>query len=134
MTTSPQDPIDPAAAPTTRRRLLAAGGAAAALAMTAGLPDPFTARAVVPEGPDPLTLGIASGDGGPISDGLRAQLAENPHIKHVDLQRGHARRTLTQDAWRSGDRVLPCGTRPGARVSTDASVAVQAGRPGMHPA
>ena len=73
------------------------------------------------------------GDGGPLTPALQAQLADNPHIKYVNQQRGYVRCDVTHAAWRADFKVLPFVTAPGAPVLTDASFTIEAGSPGLQP-
>lgn len=59
-------------------------------------------------------------------------MAENPHIKVFNGQRGYVCCSLTPKEWRADYRVLP--KQPGAPVFTRASFAVEAGNPGLQPA
>jgi alkaline phosphatase D len=58
-----------------------------------------------------------------------AILAENPHIKFFNGQRGYVRCRLTQDAWQADYRVLPYVKEPGASIVTRASLVVEDGNP-----
>jgi alkaline phosphatase D len=73
----------------------------------------------------------SGGDGADTSLSQRAVLAENPHIKFFNGQRGYVRCRLTPDEWRADYRVLPYVKQRGALLYTRASFAVQAGRPGL---
>ncbi len=57
-------------------------------------------------------------------------LAENPHIKFFNGQRGYVRCRLSRRRWVSDFRVLPFVTRPGAPISTRARFVIENGRPG----
>jgi alkaline phosphatase D len=89
--------------------------------------------------PDSATIGseflgtsISSGANGADRDQLgEVWLQENPHIKFVNAQRGYVRCELTAEQYRADYRVLPYVTEPGAPISTRASFAIEAGRPGM---
>lgn len=61
-------------------------------------------------------------------------LAENPHIKYHNFQRGYVRCSLTRDEWRADYRVLPYVTQPGATAFTRASLVIENGEPGLKPA
>jgi alkaline phosphatase D len=71
------------------------------------------------------------GDGQDISAGGTTVLAENPHIRFTNEQRGYLRCILDQQQWRTDFRVVPFVSQPGAPVSTRASYVVEAGRPGL---
>ena len=61
-------------------------------------------------------------------------VAENPHIKFFNGQRGYVRCTLTPEQWRADYRVLPFVKQPGAPIYTRASFVVEAGNPGLQQA
>ncbi len=61
-------------------------------------------------------------------------VAENPHIKFFNGQRGYVRCTLTPEQWRADYRVVPYVSQPGAPVYTRASFVTLAGAPGLQPA
>jgi alkaline phosphatase D len=89
--------------------------------------------------PDSATLGteflgtsVSSGGNGQDHDSWgQTWLAENPHMKFHNSQRGYARCRLTRTEWTTDYRVVPYVDRPGAPVSTRASVHLEAGRPGI---
>lgn len=90
--------------------------------------------------PDSATLGselvgtsISSGGDGS-GQHSPEQLAENPHIKYHNRQRGYVRCELTPATWRADFKVVDYVRVPGAPIRTDASFVVQAGRPGLVPA
>jgi alkaline phosphatase D len=58
-------------------------------------------------------------------------LAENPHMKFHNAQRGYQVCHLGRDEMRTDYRVVPFVDVPGAPVATRASVYVQSGRPGV---
>ncbi|MEQ4206829.1 alkaline phosphatase D family protein [Actinopolymorpha sp. B17G11] len=75
---------------------------------------------------------IASGrDGADSTETGDRILAENPHIKFFNGQRGYVSCTLTPALWRSDYRVLPYITQPGAEIYTRASFVTEAGNPGL---
>ncbi len=76
----------------------------------------------------------SGGDGSDTSAGGLLQLAENPHIKFYNRQRGYVRCALIPEAWRSDFRVVPYVSEPGAPIFTRASFVVEAGSPGLQPA
>jgi alkaline phosphatase D len=76
----------------------------------------------------------SGGDGADTSTGQEAVVAENPHIKFFNGQRGYVRCRLTPEEWRADYRVLPFVKQPGAPIYTRASFAVEAGNPGLQPA
>jgi alkaline phosphatase D len=64
--------------------------------------------------------------------GERQLLAENPHIKLVDNQRGYVSTRIERDSLRADFKVVPYVSTPGAPVSTRASFVVEPGNPGLH--
>ena len=73
----------------------------------------------------------STGDGFDITDADKAVLAENPHIKFYNNQRGYVRCIVTPDRWQADYRVLPYVTHPGAPISTRASFLMEKGKPGL---
>lgn len=79
-----------------------------------------------------LGTSISSGGNGQDMDSLGVTwLAENPHLKFHNAQRGYQRCVLTRTEWRTDYRVVEQVTTPDAPVTTRASVYVEAGRPGI---
>jgi len=75
---------------------------------------------------------IASGQNGSDSTSTGDRiLAENPHIKFFNGQRGYVRCTVTPDLWQSDYRVVPYVTEPGADIFTRASFVTEAANPGL---
>jgi len=74
------------------------------------------------------------GDGQDISTGGQTVLAENPHIRFTNEQRGYLRCRLDQATWETDFRVLPFVRTPGAPISTRATYVTEAGNPGVQPA
>lgn len=75
---------------------------------------------------------IASGgNGSDTTAGTVTQLAENPHIKFHNAQRGYVKCSVTDRVWRSDYKVMPQVTTPNAAVSTRASFVVEHDRPGL---
>lgn len=72
----------------------------------------------------------SGGDGADMTDRGKHILAENPHIKFFNGQRGYVRCILTPQTWRSDYRVVPVVSTPGAAISTRASFVVENGRAG----
>ena len=62
------------------------------------------------------------------------QLAENPHIRFLNRNRGYVRNTVTATEWTADFRVVAQVTTPGAPVRTRATFVVEDGRPGAVPA
>jgi alkaline phosphatase D len=73
----------------------------------------------------------SGGDGAAMTAGGEAILADNPHVKYYNVQRGYVRCAITHDRWQSDYRVVPYISRPGATVETHASFVVESGRPGV---
>jgi len=73
----------------------------------------------------------SGGDGADTTPNQEAVVAENPHIKFFNGQRGYVRCTLTPEQWRADYRVLPFVKQQGAPVYTRASFAIEAGNPGL---
>jgi hypothetical protein len=71
----------------------------------------------------------SGGEGSDVHADTAAILAENPHIKFFNGQRGYVRCRLTQDAWQADYRVLPYVKEPGASIVTRASLVVEDGNP-----
>ncbi|WP_020578736.1 alkaline phosphatase D family protein [Actinopolymorpha alba] len=75
---------------------------------------------------------IATGrDGADTSPSGDRILAENPHIRFFNGQRGYVRCTVTPQAWQSDYRVVPYVTQPGGEIHTRASFVTEAGNPGL---
>ncbi|MDQ3424382.1 MAG: alkaline phosphatase D family protein [Actinomycetota bacterium] len=74
------------------------------------------------------------GDGADMGGGDPLQLAENPHIKFINRNRGYVRNTVTANEWTADFRVVDFVTTPGAPVRTRASYVIEDGRPGAQPA
>ena len=72
----------------------------------------------------------SGGDGSDVRPNTATLLAENPHIKFFNAQRGYVRCSLTPDRWQSDYRVLEAVSKPDASVSTRASFVVEHGKPG----
>ncbi|PZE19880.1 alkaline phosphatase D family protein [Paenibacillus xerothermodurans] len=73
----------------------------------------------------------SGGDGFDITDAQQAILAENPHIKFYNSQRGYVRCTATHEKFQADYLVVPFVTRPGADISTRASYMMEKGKPGL---
>ena len=85
-----------------------------------------------PIGVEFVGTSVASGrDGSDTSETGDRILAENPHIKFFNGQRGYVSCTLTANLWQSDYRVLPYVTQPGAEIYTRASFVTEAGNPGL---
>ncbi len=88
--------------------------------------------------PDSPTVGTefvgtsisSGGDGADINPRAQGIIAENPHIKFFNGQRGYVRCVLTPEGFRADYRVLPFVSRRAAPIHTRASFVVENGRPG----
>lgn len=79
-----------------------------------------------------VTTSITSfGDGSDYREDTEEILAENPHLKFFNNQRGYVRCTLTPQQWRTDFRVLQFVTEPGSPISTRASFVTEDGEPGV---
>lgn len=76
----------------------------------------------------------SGGDGSDMTAAGQRALAENPHMRFYNNQRGYVRCSVTPERWRSDFRVLPYVTRPGAPIATRSSWVVEDGRAGVQPA
>jgi alkaline phosphatase D len=76
----------------------------------------------------------SGGDGSDRPGYVDTALADNPHLRFCNGQRGYVRCDVAPQRWRTDFRTVPYVSRPGAPVSTRASFVVRAGRPGAHPA
>jgi alkaline phosphatase D len=76
----------------------------------------------------------SGGDGADMTDYGQALLANNPHVKFYNGQRGYISATVTPSLWRSDYKVLPLITEPGAAISTRKTFVTEAGRPGVQEA
>ena len=91
------------------------------------------------ERPESRTVGVefvgtsitSGGDGADMTASGESKLRENPHFKFFNGQRGYVRCTVTPERWTSDFRVVPYVSRPGAPISTRASLVVENGRPGI---
>ncbi|MFI9550437.1 alkaline phosphatase D family protein [Nonomuraea endophytica] len=76
---------------------------------------------------------VSSGKDGADQDRIgQIFMRANPHLKFHNVQRGYVRAKATPDTLTVDYQVVPYVSRPGAPVSTRASFAVEAGRPGLH--
>ncbi|WP_245633091.1 alkaline phosphatase D family protein [Luteipulveratus mongoliensis] len=79
-----------------------------------------------------LGTSITSGGDGKDMDGTGTTwLAENPHLKFANSQRGYQRCVLTPTEWRTDYRVVDKVTTPGGVISTRGEIYIEAGRPGV---
>jgi alkaline phosphatase D len=75
----------------------------------------------------------SNGDGYDSNDALRALLAQDPHIKFYNRQRGYVRHVVTPERWRADFQVLDRVSVPDATLTTRQSFVVEHGRPGLLP-
>jgi alkaline phosphatase D len=61
-------------------------------------------------------------------------LADNPHIKFINRQRGYVRNVVTPAAWAADFRVVDRVTVPGSPITTRAGFVIESGRSGATPA
>src|SRR5699024_12606661 len=79
-----------------------------------------------------VTSSISSGgDGVDQSDFHRTILAEGPHVRFANGQRGYLSCRIAPDGWTTDFRVADRVETPGGTVSTRASFVVEAGHPGV---
>jgi alkaline phosphatase D len=57
-------------------------------------------------------------------------MAENPHIKFFNAQRGYVRCDVTPQRWQTDFRIVAAVTKPNEPVSTRASFVVENGKLG----
>ena len=55
-------------------------------------------------------------------------LAENPHIKFQNNQRGYVRCTVTPENWKTDFLIVPYVSRPGSPLETRATFIVEDGK------
>jgi len=72
----------------------------------------------------------SGGDGSDTRPTTETQLAENPHIRFYNGQRGYVRCSLKPDRWQTDYKVLATVAQPGAPVINRASFVVENGKPG----
>ena len=73
----------------------------------------------------------SDGDGFDIRKRYKALLAQDPHIRFFNSQRGYVRHVVTPARWQADFRVLDKVSEPGGRLSTRRSFVVEAGKPGL---
>jgi len=71
----------------------------------------------------------SGGDGGEARSWAPALLADNPHVKFHNAQRGYVANTVTPARWRADFKVLPRVTVPGAPISVRKSFVVEDDNP-----
>lgn len=93
------------------------------------LKTPFDSPHAVPLGVEFVATSIASGgDGFETNDTFQALLAQNPHIKFFNNQRGYVRHVVTPDRWQADFQVLDRVSVRDGQVSTHKSFAVENGQ------
>jgi alkaline phosphatase D len=79
-----------------------------------------------------LGTSISSGRDGTAMDNLgRIWLAENPHLRFHNAQRGYATCTLTHREWRTDYKVVPYVTRPDAPLEIAGTIHLEGGIAGI---
>lgn len=79
-----------------------------------------------------LGSSISSGRDGAAMDNLgRIWLAENPHLKFHNAQRGYVSCSVTPESWQADYKVVPYVTRPGAPLELAGRIHVEAGKAGI---
>jgi alkaline phosphatase D len=89
--------------------------------------------------PDSQTVGTefvgtsitSGGDGADSNSRAQGIIAENPHVKFFNGQRGYVRCTLSLESFQADYRVLPYVSRRRAPIHTRASFVVEDGQPGL---
>ncbi|MEM8949230.1 MAG: alkaline phosphatase D family protein [Pseudomonadota bacterium] len=73
----------------------------------------------------------SGGDGGDQRKGTAAVLAQNPHMKFFNDQRGYLLCDVTPERWTTHFRVVDHVTNPGAAIRTRRSLVIESGRSGL---
>lgn len=73
----------------------------------------------------------SGGDGQDLTETGSKLLANNPHVKFYNGQRGYVSNVLTPHMWTADFKILPRVTVAGEPISTRASFVIEAGRPGV---
>ena len=89
--------------------------------------------------PSSATLGVefvatsisSRGDGFDTNDSFQALLAQDPHIKFFNNQRGYVRHAVTSDRWQADFQVLDKVSGRDGRVSTRKTYVVEHGKNGL---
>jgi alkaline phosphatase D len=89
--------------------------------------------------PNSATLGIefvatsisSGGDGFDTNDTFKTRLAQNPHIKFFNNQRGYVRHVVTPERWQADFQVLDKVSIRDGRASTRKSFVVEHGKSGL---
>jgi alkaline phosphatase D len=81
-----------------------------------------------------VTTSVSSGgDGSVAGSGGATVLANNPHLKVYNNQRGYTLHTVERDLWTTDFKVLDTVRSPGGRLSTLARLVNERGAPGLRP-
>jgi alkaline phosphatase D len=91
------------------------------------------------DAPGSATLGVefvgtsisSGGDGFDTNDSFQAGLAENPHIKFFNNQRGYVRHVVTPERWQADFQVLDRVSGGEGQVSTRKSCVIEYGKNGL---
>ncbi len=75
-----------------------------------------------------------TGNGPAVPEYLNQLQSVNPFVKYHSKERGYARCIVTPKDWRTDFLAVEDVTKPDGKVSTRASVVVEAGKPEIHPA
>jgi alkaline phosphatase D len=73
----------------------------------------------------------SGGDGFDTNDRFKALLAQDPHIKFFNNQRGNVRHTVTPDHWQADFQVVDQVSASDGHVSTRKSFVVETGKNGL---
>lgn len=76
----------------------------------------------------------SGGDGHDLRPGSERILADNPHLKFINDQRGYVTCEVGREVWRADYMVLDAVSRPGGKLARRASFTVERGAPGLHAA
>ena len=77
------------------------------------------------------TSATSGGDGSDTRPETPAILAQNPHIRFYNDQRGYMRHVISKDRWQADFRVVERVSVPNEPISTRKSYTVEAGRPAL---
>jgi len=73
----------------------------------------------------------SSGDGKDQRNGTAKRLAQNPHMKFFNNQRGYVLCDVTPSLWTTHCRVVDYVSQPGAVIRTRHSLSIEQGKPGL---
>jgi alkaline phosphatase D len=91
------------------------------------------------DAPSSATLGVefvatsisSGGDGFDTNDSFQALLAQDPHIKFFNNQRGYVRHAVTPDRWQADFQVLDWVSGHDGHISTRKSFVIEHGKSGL---